>query len=101
MRVREKKEYVIFTFHTTAAAMATEKLCQERSIPGRLIPAPRSITADCGIAWAAPPEERERIENEPGLPEIAGVRASTLYKQPVSQKLLERLLGELFEVQYG
>ena len=71
MRVREKKEYVIFTFHTTAAAMATEKLCQERSIPGRLIPAPRSITADCGIAWAAPPEERERIENE--LPEIAGV----------------------------
>ena len=62
MRVREKKEYVIFTFHTTAAAMATEKLCQERS-----------ITADCGIAWAAPPEERERIENEPGLPEIAGV----------------------------
>ena len=38
MRVREKKEYVIFTFHTTAAAMATEKLCQERSIPGRLIP---------------------------------------------------------------
>mgnify|MGYP001513202873 CR=1 FL=1 len=67
MRVREKKEYVIFTFHTTAAAMATEKLCQERSIPGPL------ITADCGIAWAAPPEERERIENEPGLPEIAGV----------------------------
>ena len=67
MRVREKKEYVIFTFHTTAAAMATEKLCQERNIPGRLIPAPRSI------AWAAPPEERERIENEPGLPEIAGV----------------------------
>ena len=35
------------------------------------------------------------------LPEIAGVRASTLYKQPVSQKLLERLLGELFEVRYG
>lgn len=32
------------------------------------------------------------------LPEIAGIRASTLYKQPVSQKLLERQLGELFEV---
>ena len=73
MRVREKKEYVIFTFHTTAAAMATEKLCQERNIPGRLIPAPRSITADCGIAWAAPPEERERIEKAPGLPALAGV----------------------------
>ena len=56
MRVREKKEYVIFTFHTTAAAMATEKLCQERIIPGRLIPAARRITDDCGIAWASPPE---------------------------------------------
>lgn len=32
------------------------------------------------------------------LPEIAGVRPSTLYKQPVSQNLLERLLGEIFEV---
>lgn len=73
MRVREKKEYVIFTFHTTAAAMAMEKLCIERSIPGRLIPAPRSITADCGIAWAAPTDERGRIESEPGIPEIAGV----------------------------
>ena len=32
------------------------------------------------------------------LPEIAGMRPSTLYKQPVSQNLLERLLGEIFEV---
>ena len=87
MRVREKKEYVIFTFHTTAAAMATEKLCQERNIPGRLIPAPRSITADCGIAWAAPPEERERIENEPGLPEIARVYLPELYKESAMQTL--------------
>ena len=71
--MREKTPRVVITFHTTAEAMATEKLCQERNIPGRLIPAPRSITADCGIAWAAPPEERERIEKEPGLPEIAGV----------------------------
>ena len=62
MRVREKKEYVIFTFHTTAAAMATEKLCQERNIPGRLIPAPRSITADCGMAWRAGTEDRAALE---------------------------------------
>lgn len=73
MRVREKKEYVVFTFHTTASAMAMEKLCQTRGIPGRLIPVPRSITADCGIAWAAPPEAQARIESEPGLPEISGV----------------------------
>ena len=49
------------------------------------------------------PELLRRIAEQTAakLPEIAGVRASTLYKQPVSQKLLERLLGELFEVRYG
>lgn len=33
------------------------------------------------------------------LPEIAGIRASTLYKQPVSEKLTERLLCRIFEVE--
>ena len=47
--MREKKHLVIFTFHTTSAAMAMEKLCQTRGLPGRLIPAPRAITSDCGI----------------------------------------------------
>ncbi len=32
------------------------------------------------------------------LPEIAGVRSSTRYKQPVSRLLLARALGEVFEV---
>ena len=71
--MREKKECVVFTFHTTAAAMAMEKLCEQRSLPGRLIPAPRSITADCGIAWCAPLSAREALESAPGVPEFAGV----------------------------
>ena len=71
--MREKKECVVFTFHTTAAAMAMEKVCQQQELPGRLIPAPRSITADCGIAWCAPLAERSRLETAPGLPEFAGV----------------------------
>lgn len=32
------------------------------------------------------------------LPEIAGVRASTMYKQPVSEKLIQRLLCQIYEV---
>ena len=47
----EKKLYLIVTFHTTAAAMALEKLCHTNGIEGRLIPVPRSLTADCGMAW--------------------------------------------------
>ena len=60
--MREKKNYRIITFHTTSAAMAMEKYCNENSIKGRLIPVPRELSAGCGLAWAAPPEDRELIE---------------------------------------
>ena len=41
--MREKKNYMIITFHTTTEAMATEKICNEKGIKGRLIPIPREI----------------------------------------------------------
>ncbi len=59
MRKRELK--LVVTFHTTADAMAMEKICRERDVPGRLIPVPRSISAGCGLAWCAPLEEREQL----------------------------------------
>ena len=71
--MREKRPHVIFTFHTTAAGMAMEKLCKKQGLPGRLIPVPRSVTADCGIAWAAPLADRARLEQAEGLPELAGI----------------------------
>lgn len=49
--MREKKLWLIVTFHTTAAAIAMEKLCHTQGLPGRLIPVPRDLTADCGMAW--------------------------------------------------
>ncbi len=48
---REKKDYVVITFHTTAEAMAMEQYCMEYGIKGRLIPVPREISAGCGISW--------------------------------------------------
>ena len=60
--MRPKTQKLVITFHTTAAAMAMEKLCHEQGLPGRLIPVPRSITAGCGICWAAPPESRTALE---------------------------------------
>lgn len=71
--MREKKSCVVITFYTTAAAMSMEKKCGEKNLPGRLIPAPRSVTSDCGIAWCAPLSAREALENEPDLPEFAGI----------------------------
>ena len=59
--MREKIFRLVIAFDTTEAAIAMEKLCAEQGLPGRLIPVPRAITANCGLAWSAPPEERERI----------------------------------------
>lgn len=59
--MREKKPTLIVTFDTTTAAMALEKFCMERRLPGRLIPVPREITAGCGLAWKAPPEDRQML----------------------------------------
>ena len=60
--MREKRLSLIVTFRTTTAAMAMERYCHENGVPGRLIPVPRTITAGCGMCWAAPKEAREAVE---------------------------------------
>ena len=60
--MREKKQWLIVTFYTTSAAMAAEKACEQAGLPGRIIPVPREITADCGLGWRTPPEIRPQVE---------------------------------------
>lgn len=57
--MREKKNYRIITFHTTSAAIAMEKYCNENFIKGRLIPVPRKLSAGCGLAWRMEPGDYE------------------------------------------
>ena len=57
--IREKKPAFIIAFDETTQAMATDKFCTKHALPGRLIPVPRDITAGCGLAWKAAPEEKE------------------------------------------
>ena len=54
-----KHQRVVFTFHTTTDAMATESLCKAKHLGGRMIPVPGEITADCGLAWCVAPEQEE------------------------------------------
>lgn len=51
----------IVTFHTIADAMHMEQSAKKAGIPGRLIPVPRELSSGCGISWASPPEEEEKI----------------------------------------
>ena len=60
--MREKSEKGVVPFRTTAGAIAMERAGQAAGLPGRLIPVPRSITAGCGMCWAAPPSAREALE---------------------------------------
>ena len=59
--MREKRLRLVVTFSTTTAAMEMERYCLANGIPGRLIPTPRQITADCGLAWCAPPEVESTV----------------------------------------
>ncbi len=59
--MKKKELKLVVTFHTTADAMAMEKVCKEKSVPGRIIPVPRSISAGCGLSWCAEISDREEI----------------------------------------
>ena len=59
MRVRNPA--LIIAFANVTEALAVERYCQAASLPGRIIPVPREVTAGCGLAWKAPPEDRELL----------------------------------------
>ncbi len=65
--MRQKQPRLVVTFSTTTAALQWERRCKELGVPGRLIPVPVTITADCGLAWSMPPEEAPRLEELAGL----------------------------------
>jgi len=56
-----KELKLIIAFPSTSDAIAAEKACKENGHAGRLIPIPGEISAGCGLAWAAPVEEKNEI----------------------------------------
>lgn len=75
--MRKKELKLVVAFHTTADAMAMEKSCKEKGVPGRLIPVPRSISAGCGLAWCVELSERTQIQM---LLNQAGIEAEALHE---------------------
>ena len=73
----QKKLCLVVTFDATAAAMAAEKYCLERGVPGRLIPVPREITAGCGLAWKAEVDQAEAVT---AALEAAGIAYSGVHR---------------------
>lgn len=52
---------LIITFPTTTAALAWEQVCKVENLPGRLIPVPPTIHAECGLAWLTTPDRKEKL----------------------------------------
>ena len=81
--MREKKLWLVITFHTTAAAIAMEKLCRAKGLPGRLIPVPRELTADCGMSWRAEVQDRAALA---ALTEAEGLEVDGFYELMIRRK---------------
>lgn len=67
---RRLRRRAVVSFASTHTAIACEQACQEAGLPGRMIPTPVAIRADCGMAWAMPVEARgdfETLAAERGL----------------------------------
>jgi hypothetical protein len=71
-------DHGVVLFFTTSAAMRGEKVCKKAGLGVKLIPTPRQLSSDCGIAlrfaWADAEEVRrslgeKRVEND-GLHKI-------------------------------
>lgn len=75
--MREKSLKLIITFHTTVSAIAAEQHCQASGIAGRLIPVPRTITADCGMAWCCETTQRPQVA---AALQAAGIKPAGYYE---------------------
>ena len=58
----KKEPKIVAVFHSTTDACETERLCRDAGVRGRIIPVPTDISADCGLAFMMPPEEKEAFE---------------------------------------
>lgn len=76
--MRPKTMRYVITFFSTADAMAVEKRCKEKSVPGRLIPVPTRITASCGMAWSLPLDAKDEFDQA-----IKGIAVDGYYEMLV------------------
>ena len=52
----------VLLFESIHQVMRAEKFLKEKGFPINLIPVPRQISSDCGVAIELPWEEKEKVE---------------------------------------
>lgn len=54
-------EYSVVLFHSTAHAIRAEKMLLQAGFKIKMIPTPRELSANCGMALRFDPAEQERV----------------------------------------
>ena len=50
-------------FHTISAALRAEKMLIQAEVPTKLIPTPRQLSSDCGVALRFETARRKEVED--------------------------------------
>lgn len=69
--------YGVILFHTTSSAMRAEKLLLKGGCHIKLIPTPRELSSDCGIAVRFDWGEHERVKS---VLYAAGVQIDSIHQ---------------------
>jgi len=85
---------VLFLFQSTHSAIRAEKACGEASVACKVVPVPRGISAECGMALRVDAADRAKAEN--ALAE-AGVDAEVHVEDEISEAPFDLLTT----VEYG
>lgn len=70
-------DYGVVLFHTTSEAFAAEKALRKAELECRLIPTPRHLSSDCGVAAEINWDHIDTVRN---ILETAGIDAEGIYK---------------------
>lgn len=74
MEPKGENRYRVMLFFSVNGAMKAEKILKEAGIPYKLIPVPRHLSSDCGLALRFRVEEEDRVkELVEGKVQIKGI----------------------------
>ncbi len=80
----------VITFPSSHYAFQAERACQEAGIPVLLIPLPREVSADCGVAMLISPEVQEQVEALLRQSGVATAGASQITRRRSRARLWQR-----------
>ena len=65
--------YGVVLFYTNSSALRAEKALVQAGLAVKLIPTPRELSSDCGIALRFDVAQRQQVESLLALVETAGI----------------------------